>query len=105
MINKLMLPKAYIEVLEILKLIPKEEYDKVPNYIIDNMENEKDASYDFQLGDIEDFQKQELLEETIAILAVLFRDYWATDEQRKRIKEIEIIERRILEENKKRPLN
>lgn len=105
MINKLMLPKAYIEVLEILKLIPKEEYDKVPNYIIDNMENEKDASYDFQLGDIEDFQKQELLEETIAILAVLFRDYWATDEQRKRITEIEIIERRILEENKKRPLN
>ena len=105
MINKLMLPKAFTEVIEILKLIPKEEYDKVPNYIIDNMENEKDASYDFKLGKIENFQNQELLEETIAILAVLFRDYWATEVQRKKIKEIEIIERRIMEENKKRPLN
>ena len=105
MIDKSKLPKAYVEVLEILKLIPKEEYNKVPNYIIENMHTEKDSAYDFQMDNISNFQKQELLEETIAILAVLFRDYWATDEQRKRIKEIEIIERRIMEENKKRPLN
>ena len=105
MINNSKLPKAYVEVLEILKFISKEEYDKVPNYIIKNMENQKDATYDFRLGDIDNFQNQELLEETIAILAVLFRDYWATDVQRTKIREIEIIERRILEENKKRPLN
>lgn len=105
MIDRAQLPKAYVEVLEILKLIPLEEYNNVPNYIIENMNTEKDSLYKFQLGSIDNFQNQELLEETIAILAILFRDYWATDEQRRRIKELEIIERRILEESKKRPLN
>ena len=105
MINNSKLPKAYVEVLEFLKMIPKEEYDKVPNYIIKNMEEEKDNLYDFQMENVEDFSKQDLLEETVAILAVLFRDYWATDMQRTKIREIEIIERRVLEENKKRPLN
>lgn len=95
MINKTNLPKAYTEVLEILKLIPQSDYDKVPNYIIENMIKEKDTSYEYAITSIEDFEKQEMLEETIAILAVFFRDYWASDDQKKKIKEIEIIERKI----------
>ena len=101
MIDNSKLPKAYTEVLEILKFVSEEDYNKVPNYIISNMMAEKDSSYVFNLDNIDDFQNQELLEETIALLAVIFRDYWATDIQRKKINEIEMIERRIMEENKK----
>ena len=100
MINKMMLPKAYAEVLEILKFIPKDDYDKVPNYIIENMQHEKDLSYEYKLTSIEGFENQKLLKETEAILAVFYRDYWASDEQKKKLQEIEVIERKIAEEEK-----
>ena len=100
MINKEMLPKAYVEVLEILKLISKDDYEKIPKYIIENMEKEKDISYKYEVSYIDDFSKQEMLKETEAILAVLYRDYWTTEEQKKKIQEIEVLERKISEEEK-----
>lgn len=100
MINKEMLPKAYTEVLEILKLISRDDYEKIPKYIIENMEYEKDISYKYEVSYIDDFQKQKMLKETEAILAVFYREYWATEEQKKKIQEIEILERKIAEEEK-----
>lgn len=100
MINKEMLPKAYNEVLEILKLISRDDYEKIPKYIIENMEYEKDISYKYEVSYIDDFQKQKMLKETEAILAVFYREYWATEEQKKKIQEIEILERKIAEEEK-----
>ena len=100
MINKEMLPKAYTEVLEILKHVPKSDYEKIPKYIIENMEKEKDISYKYEVTYIDDFSKQEMLKETEAILAVFYREYWTTEEQKKKIQEIEAIERKIAEEEK-----
>lgn len=100
MINKELLPKAYTEVLEILKLISRDDYDKVPKYIIENMEQERDNSYKFEVDSLNDFSRQEMLKETEAILAVFYREYWATEEQKKKIQEIEILERKIAEEEK-----
>ena len=100
MINKEMLPKAYVEVLEILKLISKDDYEKIPKYIIENMEKEKDISYKYEVSYINDFLNQKMLKETEAILAVFYRDYWTTEEQKKKIQEIELLERKIAEEEK-----
>ena len=100
MINKMMLPKAYAEVLEILKFVPKDDYDKVPNYIIENMQHEKDLAYEYKLTSIDSFENQNLLKETEAILAVFYRDYWASDKQKKKLQEIEFLERKIAEEDK-----
>lgn len=36
MINEALFPKAYKEVLEILKYIPADEYNKIPKEIIQN---------------------------------------------------------------------
>lgn len=100
MINKELLPKAYTEVLEILKHVPKSDYEKIPKYIIENMEHEKDISYKYEVCYIDDFSRQEMLKETEAILAVFYRDYWTTEEQKKKIQEIELLERKIAEEEK-----
>ena len=100
MMNKEMLPKAYVEVLEILKLISKDDYEKIPKYIIENMEKEKDISYKYEVSYINDFLNQKMLKETEAILAVFYRDYWTTEEQKKKIQEIELLERKIAEEEK-----
>ena len=36
MINKLLMPKAYVEVLKILKYLPENDYKKIPYEIITN---------------------------------------------------------------------
>ena len=101
MINKDLYKKAYKEVTEILRYIPKEEFDKIPPYIITNMNKEKDNDYNYQITHFDDFENQEMLTETKTILAVLYRDYWETDYQRERIIAKEKYDINLLEEQKK----
>ena len=89
MIDELLMPKAYVEVLEILRYIPVEDYNKIPTEIIENMQLNADKEYKYIVTHPDNFQEQEMLKETETILAVLYRDYWATEEQRKRILEKE----------------
>ena len=85
MIDKHLIPKAYVEVLEILKYIPTEEYNKIPIEIIKNMKLNEDKEYKYTITHFDNFQEQQMLKETETILAVLFRDYWATEEQKNKI--------------------
>ncbi len=101
MINRNLYKKAYKEVTEILRYIPKEEFDKIPSYIITNMDKEKDNDYNYQITHFDDFENQEMLTETKTILAVLYRDYWATDYQKERIIAKEKYDMNLLEEQKK----
>ena len=88
MINRNLYKKAYKEVTEILRYIPKEEFDKIPSYIITNMDKEKDNDYNYQITHFDDFENQEMLTETKTILAVLYRDYWATKEEKSELDKI-----------------
>ena len=72
-------PKAYVEVLEILKYIPAEEKKKIPYDIIETLKNKADLNYVFKVDFNLPFEKQNLLNETKSILANFYRDYWATD--------------------------
>ena len=42
-------PKAYVEVLEILKYIPAEEKKKIPYDIIETLKNKADLNYVFKI--------------------------------------------------------
>ena len=77
--------KAYKEILEILKYVPEESVKKIPQEMRDMFEKEQLKTYDFQIDTSKTFEEQELLEETKAILANIFRDYWATPYQKERI--------------------
>lgn len=76
---------AYSEVLEILKYISKEEFNKVPQDMLEmfknNASNEKQFIYDSN----KTLQEQNVSETARAIIAILFRDYWATESQRQKI--------------------
>ena len=85
MLNKELYPKAYKEVIEILKYVPQNEVEKIPKYILKKMNEEMDKQYEYKITHYEDFENQEMLKETETILAVFYRDYWATNEQRERI--------------------
>lgn len=77
--------KAYREVYEILKYIPKEESEKVPNGFKKFLEENMDRNYDYEVEHIEDFENQEMLHKTRVILAILYRDYWASQEEKEEI--------------------
>lgn len=89
MIDRSKMPQAYKEVYEILKYVPEEDYKKIPNKILDKIEKNMDKSYLFEVTEFDDFQKQKMLKETECILAIFYRDYWATESERKIIIENE----------------
>lgn len=93
--------KAYKEVIEILNFVPKESVDKIPQAMLNTFKANVDENYDFKIDINTSFEEQELLDETKAILANIFRDYWATPYQKVRIEEKEKHDRQIIEEEKR----
>lgn len=97
--------KAYKEIVEILKYVPEESVNKIPKEMRDMFEAEQLKTYDFQIDTEKAFEEQELLKETKAILANIFRDYWATDYQKARIIEKENQDREEWERKKREKYN
>ena len=78
-------PKAYKEVLTILENIPEKDLKKIPENMIEVFKLNQDKNYDYEIDINKPFEEQEMLDETKAIFANIFRDYWATQEQREKI--------------------
>ena len=98
-------PKAYKEVIEILNYVPKESIDKIPQTMLDTFKTKMDKEYDFTVDVNKSFEEQDILEETKAIFANIFRDYWATPYQKERIEAKEKYDRQKLEEEKMKKYN
>lgn len=93
---------AYSEVLEILKNISKEDYEKVPIEKIDLFENKSNKNYNFQYDTNLTLDEQNVSKKAKAIIAILFRDYWATPEQREKILAKQDYDRIQIEKNKQK---
>lgn len=92
--------KAYKEVMEILNFVPQESVDKIPQIMIEIFKTKMNKNYEFKVDINKSFEEQELLDETKAIFANIFRDYWATPYQRERIEAKEKYDRQKIEEEK-----
>ncbi len=77
--------KAYKEINEILKYVPDEYIKKISPKLLEFIEENMDRNYEYKVEHIEDFENQEMLNETRALLAVIYRDYFASAEERERI--------------------
>ena len=75
---------AYKEIYEILKIFPKELVDRIPKYKLDYIKQNMDESYEYNITK-ETFDGKTMLDETAAILAILFRDYLSTVKQKNKI--------------------
>ena len=75
---------SYVEVLEILKHIPKKEYEKIPKEKIEFYEKNKDKNYIYIYDPIE----VKTLRKTDSILINLYRNYIAKEDKKKKINEI-----------------
>ena len=93
--------KAYSEVLEIIKYIPKNEFLKIPKEKILFFETYKDKNYDFKIDPKISLEKQNISEEANAIIIILYRDYFATESQKIKLQEI-LNHKKVIQEQEKR---
>ena len=96
---------AYSEVLEILKYISKEDYEKIPNSKIELFETNHNKEYIFKYKPNKTLDEQNVSKTAKAIIAILFRDYWATEIQKEKIITKQNYDRKQLEEKKKERYN
>lgn len=96
---------AYTEVIEILKHVPDEDVQKIPKDKLDFYRINMDTEYNYKLDIDKDFEQQEMSDITKAILANIFRDYWATPYQKERIEAKEKYDLEKLEEEKREKYN
>ena len=96
---------AYAEVLEILNKMSKNDYNKIPREMIQVFEIYSNKEYAFEYDFKKDFDQQGISKRAKLILAILFRDYWANDNQREKIIAKQNYDRMKLEEKKKEKYN
>lgn len=80
--------RALTEVYNVLIMLDKESFDKIPKKMIQAIKNNMDTEYEVQWDEIE---KGNLLEDTEKILSVLYTDYLATPEEKNIIMQLENI--------------
>lgn len=68
--------KAYTEVLEILRFLPRNEYDQIPKEEIDFYESHRDKSYQYNFDPSKGLQAQPISREANAVLITIFQDFF-----------------------------
>ena len=96
---------AYKEIVTILDVFSEEIGDLIPNEKIEFYRSNMDESHVFELDDTKEIVEQNILYPTRCILANLFRDYIASEEDRAEILKEEREELKQIEEEKRRKYN
>ena len=73
---------AFKEVYEILQNTEEELIQKVPSKFIDFLQNNMNKDYPTNINSNVTIDKQSILPETEDILSLIYRSYWATDEEK-----------------------
>ena len=72
--------KAYVELYEIIKVLPDEEQKKIPKLILKNLKNNMDKEYKFILNKDSDILNQNYRIETKALFVEVYEKYLAPKE-------------------------
>lgn len=97
--------KAYTEVLEILRHFTEEEYSRIPKEKIEFYKNNRNKNYEFKINPQIDLFEQDISEEANAIMISLFRDYFATEKQKEKLKILLYQNQNIQEQEKNKKYN
>lgn len=97
--------RAYTEVLEIVSYFPENDYKKVPIELINFYKKNMDKNYNFKINPKVDLSSQNISKEANAIIVNIYRDYFATEIQKKVINEILDQNQKKEEQRKKEKYN
>ena len=96
---------AYSEVYTILQMLDGLEYNKIPYDVIEAIKENRSKEYTLGINSELELKNQNLLPKTKAILAVIYRDYLASPEEKEEIKNRENEERKKNEIEKRKKYN
>lgn len=74
----------YAELSEILKMMEPEEVNKIPKKLLEVIEKEKSNTYIPNYDSKIELNSQSIKKETLAMLALLYINYWCEDENEKK---------------------
>ncbi len=80
--------EALVEVLEILKYASQEDRNKIPKRLLLFFEKNASPNYKFVIDDNKEIKNLKLKPETKGLLAMIYRNYWCTPEERKKYDKI-----------------
>ena len=89
---------AFKEVDEILKYTDIDLVNKIPKKFINFLRANMNNDYEFNVQEGLHLNKQNLSEEANNILALIYRDYWATEEEKEEFRKKDEEERKLNEE-------
>lgn len=91
---------AYKEVIEVLKHTKRADVNKIPKYKVILWKANMKKDYDFKLQEKKSLEEQGILNETKAIIANIYKEYWATEEDKEKILQKEKAELQKLDDLK-----
>ena len=97
--------KRFVEIDEIIKNMPKEEFDKIPNDLISIIRKNKDSNYVWKYDKSKKLADQNLSKDTIAILAYINTEFILENEQRMLMRNIHYFNEMKNEGLKKKKFN
>lgn len=77
--------EASAEINEILKYMPKEEVEKIPSKLREFFKEVASKDYVTNINPDLPLDKQQIKEKTKDIIALIYRNYWCTEEERKEL--------------------
>ena len=80
--------EAISEVLEILQLADEEIINKIPLEVLQKLNSQKSITYISKFKDTQKIQEEQISKKAKAILALLYRDYICSEEERKEFDKI-----------------
>lgn len=97
--------KALVEVDEILKYLPKEDLEKIPEEIRELIKRNKDKDYVWHMDKTKTLDEQELDGDTIVILSYINMEYLLNKEQKELMEKIHAENEKKLEKEKMEKYN
>lgn len=97
--------QSYTEVVTILNSLPKRDFARIPKEKLEFYNAKMDRNYEYKLDSKKSFAEQKMLPITEAILAILYRDYLANEEEKQEIIKQDKIDWNILEDKKREKYN
>lgn len=76
---------AYYEVIRILEYVNIDDYNKIPSKLINTFRMNANYEHKFEYDVNKTLEEQNVSKRALTVIAILFRDYWATDTQREKI--------------------
>lgn len=89
---------AFKEVSEILKYMDEELVNKIPTKFITFLQENMSKEYDFKINENVALEEQNISREAENILALLYRNYWATEEEKQEFARLDEQERKSNDE-------